>query len=161
MSDKPEREMGRLQMRTEMIREPHSKTVSRTVAGSGKNQIVIRAKTSNIQSTVPKPFLFNHVKSHNKTTKNKLLLIPFPEMKLWHRRHNVPRSHGQWDTLEPELSPASDHRHTACLHLGQSHKSGRDTRLETGRPGKGRAPGRVQMWLTRPQTAFRSMTGFS
>lgn len=37
MSDKPEREMGRLQMRTEMIREPHSRTVSRTVAGSGKN----------------------------------------------------------------------------------------------------------------------------
>lgn len=75
MSDEPERWMGRLQMRAEMVRAPRSPTLSRRVAGSGKIQRVIRAENSNLP--VPEPFIFNRLTSHNKTTKNKLLFISF------------------------------------------------------------------------------------
>ena len=37
MSDKLEKDMGRLPVRTEMVREPHSTAVSRRVAGPDKN----------------------------------------------------------------------------------------------------------------------------
>lgn len=56
--------MGRLQIGAEMIRVPHSGTVSRRVAGSGRIQIVIRAKNGNLTSTVSKPFIFNHFNSN-------------------------------------------------------------------------------------------------
>lgn len=42
--------------------------------------------------------------------------------------------------------------------MGQGQGVHRENRLETRRPVQGGALGRVQTWLTRPQTAFHSMT---
>lgn len=67
-----------------------------------------------------KPFIFNQFSNHNRTTKNKLLLIPFTDDEAEAKSEIILLC----DTEEPELAPALDHWVTPPLHLdrSQGHK---------------------------------------